>query len=1018
MLKGFLAGGDDRLGHSIVAELQENPFVLATGNIVIADAALLFTGKYEKAGDDLVIGGENAGRLVIPDYFASKKRPNLQSADGAVLTADIIDLLAGANLAQYAQTEGESGRAPIGRVEILSGLATATRNGAQIILQVGDRVFKQDLVETGTNSSCSISFLDGSAFSLSANCRMVLNEMVYSPGGAGNFQLMTLVSGAISFVSGQVAKSGDMKVATPVATMGIRGTEVYAKGENTVDANGETVATLEATSLIHQDGSAPGTVQFFNALTNAFLGEVNTHGTVATFRSVGGSTGTFDTRQASVVEMAAIGALVMQASQAAAMGQQNPLDLQQQPSDPNDGTSPRTGGSNGSSSPPTGIDNDSPSNDGGDDGVVSPFEGTDSNAPIILPGTTTTPIGSGGAPGTIGIMLPPLPPPEPPAPTTNVPVTNFATAEDVGLILTRSSLGVGSGTIESVSDPSHGVVSLQTDGTIVFAPPANYSGEATFKVKLAGVANPVTVKVAIAPVADLPVLNTGSAGFDKGDPVLSLGAWVSDPDSESLTVTITGFPPGTEFVDVQRPTVQVGELVNGAWVISSPADIALLGSGSGQLLMKLPENTTGTLSLSVTATAREGEASAFITRQLNIVLDTTITGIATGVVTEDGSSDDNGTTVETISGQLSVIDRTPSESSFKPVPLPSLVKQYGQFAFDESSGQWSFTLNQTTAQLLKEGETTSEALTVHSLDGTASQVITATIVGVNDAPKFTKLLSFEGDAVTAFADWTIAGSVSQTLEATDGNHAARLVSGSMGATQLESFLGLQSGALALNPASQSGYYANATVGSALSTDVYLTAGQTLSFDWRFATGDYRPYNDFAFIAVSSSVTKLADVFAVGDYGALGWQTFTYTATTSGNHTVGFGVLDTGDSAVPSTLTIDNVVIGSDAAFAFQIAEDATGGTNVGQVLASDVDSDPLYYAITGGDSLFVIDSNTGVISLAPGASLDGSLEDYDLTVEVRDRQDHSGFEDTATVTISVIVPEPAQQAQVADMILL
>ena len=114
------------------------------------------------------------------------------------------------------------------------------------------------------------------------------------------------------------------------------------------------------------------------------------------------------------------------------------------------------------------------------------------------------------------------------------------------------------------------MVSLQTDGTIVFAPPANYSGEATFKVKLAGVANPVTVKVAIAPVSDLPVLNTGSAGFDEGYPVLSLAAWVSDPDLKSLTVTMAGFPTGTEFVDLQRPTVQVGELVNGAWVISLP----------------------------------------------------------------------------------------------------------------------------------------------------------------------------------------------------------------------------------------------------------------------------------------------------------------------------------------------------------------------------------------------------------------------------------------------------------------
>ena len=160
------------------------------------------------------------------------------------------------------------------------------------------------------------------------------------------------------------------------------------------------------------------------------------------------------------------------------------------------------------------------------------------------------------------------------------------------------------------------------------------------------------------------------------------------------------------------------------------------------------------------------------------------------------------------------------------------------------------------------------------------------------------------------------------------------------------------------------------------------------------------------------------MFAVGDYGALGWQTFTYTATTSGDHTIGFGVLDTGDFAVPSTLTIDNVVVGSDDAFAFAIAEDAASGTSVGQVLASDVDGDTLYYAITSGDSLFVIDSSTGVISLAPGASLDGSLDTYDLTVDVRDRQDHSGFEDTATVTISVIAADPAQQAQVSDLILL
>jgi len=112
-----------------------------TGNIVVPDAELLFGGKYQQAGRDLLTLGDDGDKFVIPDYFAAKKRPNLQAPDGAVLPADIVDILAGANLAQYAQTELESGRAPIGRVELVTGMATATRNGAQIILQIGDRVF-------------------------------------------------------------------------------------------------------------------------------------------------------------------------------------------------------------------------------------------------------------------------------------------------------------------------------------------------------------------------------------------------------------------------------------------------------------------------------------------------------------------------------------------------------------------------------------------------------------------------------------------------------------------------------------------------------------------------------------------------------------------------------------------------------------------------------------------------------------------------------------------------------------
>ena len=53
--------------------------------------------------------------------------------------------------------------------------------------------------------------------------------MVYNPTGSNNSSLISLVAGTISFVAGATAKHGDMKIDTPVATMGIRGTAVLVE---------------------------------------------------------------------------------------------------------------------------------------------------------------------------------------------------------------------------------------------------------------------------------------------------------------------------------------------------------------------------------------------------------------------------------------------------------------------------------------------------------------------------------------------------------------------------------------------------------------------------------------------------------------------------------------------------------------------------------------------------------------------------------------------------------------------
>ena len=51
---------------------------------------------------------------------------------------------------------------------------------------------------------------------------MVMNEFIYDPNSKSNSSLLSLTKGTFTFVAGKIAKSGDMKVNTPVATMGIR----------------------------------------------------------------------------------------------------------------------------------------------------------------------------------------------------------------------------------------------------------------------------------------------------------------------------------------------------------------------------------------------------------------------------------------------------------------------------------------------------------------------------------------------------------------------------------------------------------------------------------------------------------------------------------------------------------------------------------------------------------------------------------------------------------------------------
>jgi hypothetical protein len=128
---------------------------------------------------------------------------------------------------------------PIDKVTVASGTATVERVNALMVLasvekaaplKKGDRVYHGDVVATGDNSELGINFIDGASFVMSSNARMTLNQYVYDPADQkSNSMFFSLAKGTFTFLAGSIAKTGNMKVETPVATMGIRGTTPRVK---------------------------------------------------------------------------------------------------------------------------------------------------------------------------------------------------------------------------------------------------------------------------------------------------------------------------------------------------------------------------------------------------------------------------------------------------------------------------------------------------------------------------------------------------------------------------------------------------------------------------------------------------------------------------------------------------------------------------------------------------------------------------------------------------------------------
>lgn len=113
---------------------------------------------------------------------------------------------------------------PIGNVASLTGKASVKRNDKSIPLALKDDIYLNDVVQTAASSTLGITFSDGTTFNLKASSQITIDDFVYEEGGKKNAGVFDVARGTVAFVAAQVAKTGDMQITTPTATLGIRGT--------------------------------------------------------------------------------------------------------------------------------------------------------------------------------------------------------------------------------------------------------------------------------------------------------------------------------------------------------------------------------------------------------------------------------------------------------------------------------------------------------------------------------------------------------------------------------------------------------------------------------------------------------------------------------------------------------------------------------------------------------------------------------------------------------------------------
>ncbi len=141
-------------------------------------------------------------------------------------------------------SQNSSAATEIGFVEELSGTAFAKLPAEdRRQLSASDQVYQRDVITTETKSSIKLHLKDDTRFELGPDSELLTSEFIYKQDIEEDSITVKILKGTFRFVTGIIAKRKPeaMNVDTPVATIGIRGTQVIGE----TDATSATIILVE-----------------------------------------------------------------------------------------------------------------------------------------------------------------------------------------------------------------------------------------------------------------------------------------------------------------------------------------------------------------------------------------------------------------------------------------------------------------------------------------------------------------------------------------------------------------------------------------------------------------------------------------------------------------------------------------------------------------------------------------------------------------------------------------------------